>query len=840
MNRLLLALPILLATGAARADLPAWVHEVVCPMVGPFNKDSGPPGKSLDQVLQDYHPEIAEWSALPGLKGNPLCPKGILGGLEYQEFPQSPESDTKLWLEEFGTRFQDTEDRGIDVPSGGKASDWKYGSDQNFTLWYMCHNSPNWHAFHRDSILRAARDPNCALVRQDNIGGPSGVTWDNGGWCRFCLAGFKDRVLKRFSAEELHRLGVDDPAGFDPGAWLRARLADKPEEKIENPLVREYTRFMLASNLAAWRDEVQAAHAVRADLPICGNQGGGNAVPYPTVLLSDVSDLIFLENSRRQYPLSENAVYYALALAGGRHSRPAWIWDFGTPEFMAQVDGSRLFVAECYANGATPYYEMNNLGYSAKKGYYAIPLSANTYDALARYAQFVHAHADLVTRGYAADARVALLYSLPSFVPKFCGAIGLGEGSGPAQTQAQHFLGFARALERNHVPYNVEVLGDEELWPDRDLPRRLAQYRVVLCPKVEALSNAQAEALDGFLRGGGRLVISGEFGTRDETFARRATPALARLAEQYDGRVIRLADEPVTYLRGQTIQESRGASQTVTVNQTEAKPLVVSGWSKADHVSGPNDGQYSLWVDATYQDGTPLWAQVAPFRPGTHDWERSEFVIHPAKPLKSVTVHALFRYHSGTVWFDDVFLGEEGRDVNLLKNPGFEGGDATKTPEWEAFLGWQKMPAGYVPDPAAPRSGKTSVRCEIPAPKPEDPAQLPLVKALREALSGAGPQLETSAPPTVFIRAVLKPDELIVHLLNLDYDDGADKVAPAGAFRLAIPLPSGTKSLGGPVKLLSPDGDQAETVLPHQVKGGRVEVEVPDVRVWSCVVLKRA
>jgi len=837
LSAVLLMLPAVV-TGVAQASPPGWVHEVVCPMVGPFSADSGPLGKPLEQILKDFRPEIAEWSVLPALKGDPLCPKGIRGGLEYQEFPQSPESDHKLWQQKFGTRFQDTDDRGVDVPSSGRASDWKYGTDQDFTLWYMCHNSPNWHAFHRDSILRAARDPSCALIRQDNIGVPSGVVWDNGGWCRFCLAGFRERAMKRFSAEELRRLGVDDPAAFDAGAWLHARLPDKPEEKIENPLLREYTRFLVSSNLAAWRDEVEAAHAIRADLPVCGNQGGGNVVPFMTVLLSDVSDLIFLENSRRQYPLSDNGIYYALALAGGRHSRPAWIWDFGTPEYMAQIDGSRLFVAECYANGAVPYYEMDNLGYSAQKGYYPIPLEAKPYDALTRYAQFVHAHPDLVTRGYAADARVALLYSLPSFLPRFCGAVGLVEGTDVAQIQTQHFLGFAQAMGRNHIPYNVEVLGDEELWPDRDLPQRLAKYRVLLCPNVEALSDAQAEALAGFVRAGGRLVISGAFGTRDETFARRATPA--QLLDQPDGRIVRLQDEPVTYTRAQTIQESRGASQIVEVNQTEAKPLVLSGWSKAEAVSGPQDSHYSLWVDATYQDGSPLWAQVAPFRPGTRGWEKSEFVIHPAKPLKSVAVHALFRYHSGTVWFDDLFLGEEGSDVNLLKNPGFEGSDATRTPGWEAFLGWQRIPAGYVPDTTTAHSGSGSVRCVIPAPKPEDPNQNPLVKALREALAGAGPQLETDAPATVFIRPVLKPDGLVVHLLSLDYNDGEDKVDPVGPFHLAIPLPGPNKTMNGPVRLLTPDADQAETTLPHKTRDGRVEIEVPGVRIWSCVVLKGA
>ena len=101
-----------------------------------------------------------------------------------------------------------------------------------------------------------------------------------------------------------------------------------------------------------------------------------------------------------------------------------------------------------------------------------------------------------------------------------------------------------------------------------------------------------------------------------------------------------------------------GASQTLTVNRTSAVPLVVSGWSKAADVSGSGDSDYSLYVDVLYADGTPLWGQTANFRTGTHDWERRELTIIPEKPVQEVTLHCLFRNHSGTAWFDDVSVRE--------------------------------------------------------------------------------------------------------------------------------------------------------------------------------------
>ena len=101
-----------------------------------------------------------------------------------------------------------------------------------------------------------------------------------------------------------------------------------------------------------------------------------------------------------------------------------------------------------------------------------------------------------------------------------------------------------------------------------------------------------------------------------------------------------------------------GASQTRTLNRTNTAPIIVRGWSRAEEVSGGSDNDYSLYVDIVYQDGTPLWGQTGNFRAGTHDWEQREFVIAPEKPIRSLTLHCIFRGHAGRAWFDDVEVSE--------------------------------------------------------------------------------------------------------------------------------------------------------------------------------------
>jgi hypothetical protein len=104
--------------------------------------------------------------------------------------------------------------------------------------------------------------------------------------------------------------------------------------------------------------------------------------------------------------------------------------------------------------------------------------------------------------------------------------------------------------------------------------------------------------------------------------------------------------------------EQYGASQTITLNQQQRTPILVQAWSKAQGVDGTADREYALYCDLDYMDGTPLWGQVTPFAVGTHDGQQRQVLIIPAKPVRSLMVHCLFRGHKGQVWFDDVAAHE--------------------------------------------------------------------------------------------------------------------------------------------------------------------------------------
>jgi hypothetical protein len=100
----------------------------------------------------------------------------------------------------------------------------------------------------------------------------------------------------------------------------------------------------------------------------------------------------------------------------------------------------------------------------------------------------------------------------------------------------------------------------------------------------------------------------------------------------------------------------RGAAQTVVLNQEKPEPIIASVFSRCEGVDGSPGADYSLYLDLVYADGSSLWGQTALFDCGTHDWQRREVVIMPAKPVRQVSFYMLLRGRAGKAWFRDARL----------------------------------------------------------------------------------------------------------------------------------------------------------------------------------------
>ena len=138
--------------------------------------------------------------------------------------------------------------------------------------------------------------------------------------------------------------------------------------------------------------------------------------------------------------------------------------------------------------------------------------------------------------------------------------------------------------------------------------------------------------------------------------------------------------------------DAAGAKQVITFDPPLQRPIRISGWAKAAGAVVQQD--FSVYCDVHYADGTPLWGQMAPFRPGSHDWERADFEFRPTKPVASIEVFLLFRKAQGTVWFDDIEVCVAPLDWrNVALRPGIYGGrslsvvaSASRPGPWSAQL----------------------------------------------------------------------------------------------------------------------------------------------------------
>ncbi len=102
---------------------------------------------------------------------------------------------------------------------------------------------------------------------------------------------------------------------------------------------------------------------------------------------------------------------------------------------------------------------------------------------------------------------------------------------------------------------------------------------------------------------------------------------------------------------GADAKARRGLRQHVVLDQKEPAPIVAIATSKAEGVQGNTEGNYAVYLDLRYQDGTPLYGQQAAFAAGTHDWQERRVIVLPEKPVHSLTMYLLFRNCQGKVYF---------------------------------------------------------------------------------------------------------------------------------------------------------------------------------------------
>jgi len=367
-----------------------------------------------------------------------------------------------------------------------------------------------------------------------------------------------------------------------------------------------------------------------------------------------------------------------------------------------------------------------------------------------------------------------------------------------------------QALLQAHVPFRI--ISDVDLKAEalNDLPG-------VVLLSAQALSDSACAALQEYVEGGGRaLIIGGDAATLTEDWRTRVSRPEFAVPPTSGGQTITAKQvgrgECFYWTEDTFTGKALGAIQSVVLNHDRPIKLAVEGWSKAENVVGQPDNNYSLYVDLTHTDGTPLWGQTAVFNTGTHDWQFSRRIIESDKPFASARVHLLFRNRHGSVWFKDVRFGvwdEERQQIveNLLGNSfrDSEGNLYRAADEPPGRGTWAPYRDGYVVRNmldeglwAEMSSGSTLAVGPMHHPSPQN------VNAVMEALAPLLPAepfvvLDGEGAQCVSVNVTRVGGRIAVHLINHNGElhpelseaeqQAQDRSIPTGRLTLTLKLP---------------------------------------------------
>jgi hypothetical protein len=351
------------------------------------------------------------------------------------------------------------------------------------------------------------------------------------GYCDACTAGFRDYLARKYIPAELNaRYGIADVQSFD----FRHRLAEEGnvETPPESPLHKEWWLFQL-SNLVQVEGEV---------LSFCKSYAGGqgrdflvNANSFEPEFNPDRTIEMTLTNfaaigtgmtinlrrggslvsTPRIPPLYSYAPLYRMAKGVTPHKSVTLFIDGpgGTgviKEFPDQKQKAliRWMFAEAYAAGAhfhVPYPSLDYYG----------PL-----DECRRYARFIRDNR-AIYQGASHLADVGVLFSYASEVWDYW-----VEPSSMEPNHNRQWYGLCQALTDASIQYDVLFAADGRIIPNDLTQDDLLAYPTLIVPWVYALSDEQVGLLQDYARGGGRLLIAGEFATYDEEKNERPSPVV--------------------------------------------------------------------------------------------------------------------------------------------------------------------------------------------------------------------------------------------------------------------------------------------------------------------------
>jgi hypothetical protein len=389
---------------------------------------------------------------------------------------------------------------------------WVECPDREHRCYYMDRNNPVWREYLK-AVIRIQIDAGVDGVQLDEAELPMGAFQYGACFCDDCMHGFREYLQALPPSEVDVALDGVDLARFHYGEWLLARGYDFKSGQESTPLFGDYYAFQCGAikryfaELADYAREY--ARSVGREVLVSGNFF--NCEPMYLALVDDV-DLIVTEMRNTTYQQPEWYRYVA-AFAGDKDvvvvENP---YGGVVPELvdlLARGRGHDLFRLSLYeaaamgVNMSVPYGSW--MGSVIEDAFYA------PHGLATEIQSFIADHERLFARRTVND--VAVVFSVES-TRELIGQADASDNTTNARDESVvvPYRVVSRTLAAAAVPFDVVIWPDGVTAPDRASAEALTRYSTVVLPDVHALTDAQVAAIEGYLAGGGTVVVTDRFG----------------------------------------------------------------------------------------------------------------------------------------------------------------------------------------------------------------------------------------------------------------------------------------------------------------------------------------
>jgi len=483
----------------------------------------------------------------------------------------------------------------------------------SYYRWAPCVNSRDFIGYLKRVISYGAREIGLDALHFDN-------TYAQPCYCDRCRRLFREYLEKNVKDES--RLGF---LGFKH-VELPPYNDDYPH--IADPLYQEWIRFRVASLTNAWRELYNHIKSINPELAMMTNpafprkMGWANRLSFHPRAAGKYNDLMFAENGN--FPcmdgdrhVSQIRAYKIGQACGYRVLPTAWKHDEKGMRCPINAREVQLSLAEAAAFGGTVG---TTWALRTTVGPAVVVDKRELAEPLGKHISFFNRHRDLYAKART-DAKVALLHSFESLAYR-------------ANESFARFMGMEQILLAGGVPY--DVLFDEDIG-------RVKQYRLLIVAGQACLSDKTVAAIREFVRGGGKVFVTGESGSCDQNGLARASNPLADMA---DGKSVifekntgaaELAKESVLWINTSAVALPGDAAAVLrSLRKMLAKDLPFS-------VSAPR-GVYANWTKlpdgrnvlhlVNYADEKKPARVIVRFKPGALSG-RKYAVYQPENNLKA-------------------------------------------------------------------------------------------------------------------------------------------------------------------------------------------------------------